>query len=234
MILRYKTIPLNWGEHILELKRNYMAKYKLQEMPDVHNKGEKRVYPKLIVNRALNTKEFIEKMHSYNHALSESVVGAVIEDVSDALMHMLSMGYTVKLDGIGTFSLSLDFDDEKPVAMQSDNDKMLYRKVTVKDVNYKASPDLVKQLKDETDLERDMGGVSRLYKKIYTQEERIQRALKIIEQNGYICLTDYASINNLSRTVASKDLKEITNNPSSPIKSSGNGTHKVWVRRNNK
>ena len=208
-----------------------MAKYKLQEMPDVQNKGKKRVYPKMVVNRALSTKEFIDKLHSYNHALSESVVGAVLEDVSDTLMRMLSMGYTVKLDGIGTFSLSLDFDDEKPVEMKSEEDKMLYRKVTVKDVNYKASPQLVKQLKHETDLERDMGGVSRLRKQIYTQEERIQRALAVIEQNGYISLTDYASINNLSRTVASKDLKAITSDPNSPIQSSGSRTHKVWVKR---
>ena len=40
-----------------------MAIYKLQEMPDMQNKGKKRVYPKLVVNRQLNTKEFIEKMH---------------------------------------------------------------------------------------------------------------------------------------------------------------------------
>ena len=69
-----------------------MAKYKLQEMPDVQNKGKKRVFPKMVVNRALSTKEFIDKLHSYNHALSESVVGAVLEDVSDTLMRMLSMG----------------------------------------------------------------------------------------------------------------------------------------------
>ena len=32
-----------------------MAIYKLQEMPDMQNKGKKRVYPKLVVNRQLNT-----------------------------------------------------------------------------------------------------------------------------------------------------------------------------------
>ena len=43
-----------------ELKTFYtMAIYKLQEMPDMQNKGKKRVYPKLVVNRKLNTKEFI-------------------------------------------------------------------------------------------------------------------------------------------------------------------------------
>ncbi len=45
-----------------------MAKYKLQEMPDVHNTGKKRVYPKLVTNRQLGTKEFIERMRTYNHA----------------------------------------------------------------------------------------------------------------------------------------------------------------------
>lgn len=208
-----------------------MTKYKLQEMPDLHKKGVKRVYPKLIANRMLTTKEFIKKMHSYNHAISESVTGAVLDDVADALARMLSMGYTVKLDGIGTFSLSLDFDDEKPVVMKSDDDKMLYRKVTVKDVNYKTSPELVKQLKHTTDLERDMSGVSRLHKRIYTQEERIERALQFIDKNGFITLTDYANINNLSRTVASKDLKEITDNAASPIRFRGSGSHKVWTRR---
>ena len=28
-------------------------------MPDMQNKGKKRVYPKLVVNRQLNTKEFL-------------------------------------------------------------------------------------------------------------------------------------------------------------------------------
>lgn len=208
-----------------------MAKYKLQEMPDVHGKGEKRVYPKLIANRMLSTKEFIEKMHSYNHAISESVVGAVLEDISDSLVRLLSMGYTVKLDGIGTFSLSLDFADDKPVVMKGEDDKMLYRKVTVKDVNCKAAPELVKQLKRETDLERDMGGVTRLHKKIYSQEQRILRALQVIDDRGFMTLTDYANLNNMSRTVASKDLKAITEDANSAIQSKGRGSHKVWIRR---
>ena len=107
-------------------------------MPDMQNKGKKRVYPKLVVNRQLNTKEFIEKMHFRNRAISPSVTTAVLTDIADYLGEMLSMGYTVKLDGLGTFSLSLDFDDEKSKELTSDDDKMLYRKVKVKDVNFKS------------------------------------------------------------------------------------------------
>ena len=208
-----------------------MAKYKLQEMPDMDESGKRRVYPKIVINRTMDTKDLIEKMKLYRRAFSSSIIEGVLMDLEDMLVDVLSMGYNVKLDGIGTFSLSLGFEDEKPTEIQEEGDKMLYRKVGVKGVNFKANPELVKRIHRETDLERDMGGVTVLKKKLYTREERIARALQVIERNGYITLTDYASINNLNRCTASKELREITSDKSSPIASRGNGSHKVWVKR---
>ena len=117
--------------------------------------------------------------------------------------------------------------------MQDEDDKMTYRKVGVKNVNYRAAPEFVKEVKLETDqyLERDMGGVKRVLKSNYTREERIARALQVIEKNGFISLDDYAQLNNMSRTVASEDLKGITDDPQSPICSHGRHSHKVWVKR---
>ena len=210
-----------------------MAKYKLQEMSDMRDEGKRRVYPKMVTNRTLSRKEFIENMHRYHRGISPSTTEAVLMDVEDTLVQMLSMGYNVNLEGLGTFSLSLAFEDEKPTEMQSDDDKMTYRKVGVKNINFNPSPEFVKAVKRETDrdLERDMGGVKVIRKQLYTQEERIARALKVIEENGVLTLGDYAYINNLSRTAASLELKKITADESSPIQSMGNGSHKVWVRR---
>ena len=110
---------------------------------------------------------------------------------------------------------------------------MTYRKVGVKDINFTASPEFIKDVKRETDrdLERDMGGVKVIRKQLYSKEERIARALEVIEKNGVLTLGDYASINNLSRTAASMELKELTNDKTSPIDSLGRGSHKVWVKR---
>ena len=210
-----------------------MAKYKLQEMSDVHHTGKRKVYPKMVVNRTLSRKEFIERMQGYHRGISPSTTEAVLMDVEEILVEMLSMGYNVNLEGLGTFSLSLGFEDDKPTEMQSDDDKMTYRKVGVRDVNFKASPDFIKSVKQaaDRDLERDMGGVKLILKKKYTREERIARALDVIDENGFIGLTDYAYINNLSRTAASLELKEITADRTSPIGSMGSGSHKVWVKR---
>lgn len=211
-----------------------MAKYKLQELPALSNVGKRRVYPKMVVNRTMSTGDMVEKMKLYHRAWSPSMIEGVLTDVGDMLVELLSMGYNVKLDGIGTFSLSLAFEDDKPTEMQGDDDKMTYRKVGVKNVNFKSDPDLVKQVKLATDkdLERDMGGVKVIRNEIYSREERVDRALRVIERDGLITLTDYAYINNLSRTAASLELKEITAMADSPMLSRGNGSHKVWVKRN--
>lgn len=213
-----------------------MAKYKLQEMSDVHHTGKRKVYPKMVVNRTLSRKEFIERMQGYHRGISASTTEAVLMDVEEILVEMLSMGYNVNLEGLGTFSLSLGFEDDKPTEMQGDDDKMTYRKVGVRDVNFKASPDFIKSVKQaaDRDLERDMGGVKLILKKKYTREERIARALDVIDENGFIGLTDYAYINNLSRTAASLELKEISHDETVPIRSVGQHSHKVWVRRKNK
>lgn len=171
-----------------------MAKYKLQEMPDVHHDGKRRVYPKMIINRTLSRKEFVEMMRDYHRGTSPSMVEAVLIDVEDMLVRMLSMGYNVNLGNLGHYSLSLEFKDDKPAEMQDEDDKMAYRKVGVKNVNYRAAPEFVKEVMLETDqyLERDMGGVKRVLKSNYTREERIARALQVIEKNGFISLDDYA------------------------------------------
>ena len=200
-------------------------------MSSLNGIGERRVYPKMVTNRQLGTKEFIEKMRSHNHAISESVVTAVLTDVADYLGEMLAMGYTVKLDDIGTFSLSLDFDDEKPVEMQGDDDKMLHRKVKVKDVNYKSDPELVKRVNRDIELKRDMGGVSRLYKQRYTLEERIERGRQLLEKQSFFTLQEYANLNNLSRTTASLELKRLTHGEDAPFDYTGSGSHKVWVKK---
>lgn len=210
-----------------------MAKYKLQEMSDVHHNGKRKVYPKMVVNRTLSRKEFIDKMQGYHRGISPSTTEAVLMDVEDMLVRMLSMGYNVNLEGLGTFSLSLGFEDDKPTEMQGDDDKMAYRKVGVRDVNFKASPDFIQSVKRETDpdLEREMSGVKQILKQKYTREERIARALDVIDENGFIGLTDYAYINNLSRTASSLELKEIDSDHDAPIRSVGQHSHKVWVRR---
>ena len=96
------------------------------------------------------------------------------------------------------------------------------------------------KLQELTDMRDE--GKRRVYPKMVTNRtlsrkefvkmmQNYHRVLEVIEKNGVLTLGDYASINNLSRTSASMELKELTNDKTSPIDSLGRGSHKVWVKR---
>ena len=211
-----------------------MANYRLQEVPDLHQTGERKVYPKFVPNRTMNTDDIIERMHVRNPALSKSTTKAVLTDLADVLVELMGMGYNVSIDEIGRFTPSLCFDDDKPKEMKGDHDKMRYRKVKVRNVNFKVSDYLVKQLNIEGDWERSESGVNEIRPSGYTEQQRIDRALQVIRKSGFISLTDYASLNQLSRSSASRELRKITAQTDAPLRCMGSGSHKVWVENKEK
>ena len=208
-----------------------MAKYLLQEMNDVRNTGKRTVYPKMVINQTLGTEEFIDVLHNRLRTVDKGVLRGVISGISDSLVSLLSKGNNVTLDEIGTFSMSLKFLDEKPTEIQEEDDHMLYRRVGVKDLNFKISPKLIRDLQMNTRFERMMAGARELKKNLYTLEQRIENALAIIDGKGHITLGEYAKVNNLSRTTASKELAKITADPTMPIDYTGQASHKIWIRR---
>ena len=208
-----------------------MAKYLLQEMNDVRNTGKRTVYPKMVTDQTLTTKEFIDELHKHLRTVDKGVLRGVISGIADSLVSLLSKGNNVTLDEIGTFSMSLKFLDDKPTEIQEEDDQMLYRRVGVKDLNFKISPKLIRDLQMNTKFERMMSGARELKKNLYTLEQRIENALAIIDEKGHITLGEYAKVNNLSRTTASKELAKITADPTMPIDYTGQASHKIWIRR---
>ena len=208
-----------------------MAKYILQEMNDVRNTGKRTVYPKIVINQTLTTKEFIDELHKHLRTVDKGVLTGVMCGMADTLASLLSRGNNVTLDDIGTFSMSLKFIDDKPTEILEEGDRMLYRRVGVKDLNFKTAPEMMRSLQMKTKFERVMTGARVLKKNLYTFEQRIENALAIIDEKGHITLGEYAKVNNMSRTTASKELAKITADPEMPIDYTGQASHKIWIRR---
>lgn len=211
-----------------------MANYRLQEMNDMGHTGQRKVYPKFVPNRTMNTDDIIERMHVRDPAISKSITKAVLTDLADVLVELMGMGYNVSIDEIGRFTPSLCFDDDKPNEMEGDHDKMRYRKVKVRNVNFKVSEFLVRQLNRKGDWERSESGVNEIRPSGYTEQQRIDRALQVIRKSGFISLSDYASLNQLSRSTASRELRKITAQADAPLRCMGSGSHKVWVENKKK
>ena len=179
-----------------------MAKYILKEMNDVRNTGERKVYPKLVVNYTVGKDEFVDRVQKHLRAIDKGVVIAVTTGVADVLAELLSEGCNVTIDEIGTFSTSLRFFDDKPTEIESDDDSMAYRRVGVKDINFKTAPEMMRSLQMRTKFERVMTGARLLKKNLYTLEQRIENALA-----------------------------KISSDPNMPIDYTGQASHKIWIRR---
>ena len=210
-----------------------MANYVIKEMPAGMGNGKKgRTFPKMQIYTEFDYEKVVELIHTNSPAFSQATIRGVLDTLGVVLKNYLPMGHTMKIDNLGVFSLALEFADEKAenVAQQETSEpKTKYHHVKVKGVNFKVDKKLVKEINRENSFERISSNAAS--RSPYTPEERLQRALQHIDKHGFITLQDYATLNHLSRSAASRELSKLTSSPTSPIASNGSGSHKFWVRR---
>ena len=211
-----------------------MAKYVLQELPEEMSDGKKIVYPKMQTYSLHDYETVIEHMHDYAGSISEGMIKVVFDALVSTMKSWMPMGHNIKIDGLGVFSLTLGFDEsspsEKTESKNTDGDpKTKYRHVCIKGINFKPDPKLLQALNKETTFERGEAEVQVPQKTKLTREKRLARAKAIIAKNGFMTLYDYANATHQSRSVASKDLRQIVADPNSGISTRGSHSHKVWI-----
>ena len=205
-----------------------MLKFVLQEMPELHE-GHRQIFPKLMVYSQIGNEKLVEEFKNYG-MVSGGMVSGVLNTLPDILRRYLTEGHTVKVDGLGTFSLSLEFDDDKPTEITKDGEEESYRHVRVRSINFRPDTNFLKQIKRDAQFERVESKVRCMDKPKYSMAERLQRLQDYLANHPSITLTQYVVLNCTSRTSASLDLKYFTADPSSGINVIGSGSHKVWVK----
>lgn len=211
-----------------------MANYVIKEMPTGMGNGKKgRLFPKMQVYTEFDYNKVVELIHTNSPAFSQATVRGVLDTLAVVMKSYLPLGHTMKIDNLGVFSLSLEFadnevDSDNQQAPQKPASKKKYHHVRVKGVNFKVDKKMVDDINQENSFERATGNPSS--PSPYSLEERLQRALSHIDKHGFITLQEYANLNRLNYSTASRELAKIVLNPNSGIKAKGAGSHKVWVR----
>ena len=212
-----------------------MANYVIKEMPTGMGNGKKgRLFPKMQVYTEFDYDKVVELIHTNSPAFSQATVRGVLDTLAVVMKSYLPMGHTMKIDNLGVFSLSLEFvdneaDSTNPQATQVFASKKKYHHVRVKGVNFKVDKKLVDDINQENSFERTTANPTS--PSPYSLEERLQRALNHIDKHGFITLQEYANLNSLHYSTASRELAKLVLDPHSGIKAKGAGSHKVWVRR---
>lgn len=206
-----------------------MAKYIKQEVPDMRGEGQTKAYYRMKTIRNIGMEEFVEIMTRHG-GMSRGTAIAALMQASDTLGELMGMGYTVTLDGFGTFKATVGVKRFKEMdSIDGDDPKRNAQSLCVDGVNFKVDKELVKQVDRHCKLERSH--TSRLRKSPYTKEERLSRALAFIEEQGFMRLKDYVQLTGLSRSTAYRELQELCKDHTSGIDTSGRGAHKLYVKK---
>lgn len=207
-----------------------MARFIKREMPDLNKDGNPKVYYKMETYRNYDGKDFVKYMVDTSIGISASMVEAVLLQTTERLANLLGMGYTVTIDGIGTFSTKLGPCKGKEVEdLEATKGKRNAASVEVTGVNLRVDKELVKKINRSCNLERS--GEQRIQKSPYTEAQRLERAKKYLEKHGQMTILAYSYIAKLSKSSAHRELHKFVKDPSSGITYTGRGPTRVFVLR---
>ena len=207
---------------------NNMAKYIKKEIADLNGKGTTQAYYRLKTWRKLDSEEFAERCHSLHPSFSKGLISGVLDAVVDQLAYEISNGFSVKINGLGTFSAKLGVRKDKEMDSFEEGSKKLNAKsIEVTGISLRVDKKLIKEIDRNCDLER--GEEERLQTSKLTLEERIEKARQYLKKNGFMRVNDYAIMTGLSYSTASRELRRLASDPTSGITSQGRRSSKFYV-----
>lgn len=205
-----------------------MPQYIKKEMPDMSGTGEKKAYYKLKTWRKLDSDEFVKRCSSIHRAYGKSVIQGVLTAVCEHLAYEISNGYSVKIDGLGTFTAKLGVRKDKEMeSFEEGSTKRNALSIEVQGVLFRADKNLISEIDRNCDLER--GGEERLRKPKTTLEQRTEKARQFLRKNAFMHVDEYASLTGLSYSTASRELRKIASDPTSGIISQGRKSGKLYL-----
>lgn len=175
------------------------AQYGLFRNPP--HKGEKEsniLHARIMPVRTIRT-DRITKDISQCTSFSPGDVKGLLQAFADVLVLYLEDGDDVELEGLGHFSVSLKCPKiTNPRQVRAED-------ISFKSVNFRCSKEITERLRS-MNVERKPGS-SKPAK--YTAEERKRKILKHLERHETIMSSECMGINECTRYLALKDLKEL-------------------------
>ena len=204
------------------------AKYIKREVADLNGTGRTQACYKMEL-KPMTFQQFVSLCHREG-MMDESMILGVLSLVSEKLALCMAEGFSVKLDGIGTFNAKLGVrDDMLPDAFEEGEPSHNAKCIMVNGVSYRADKNLISNTDRKCVLVR--GGESRLKKSPYSPEERIEKARIFLKANLFMKVPDYVRLTGLSRSTAAEELRKLAADPSTGIMSRGNRSQKVYILR---
>ena len=207
-----------------------MAKFVMKQVTRAMQGDGKKMYPHLISMGEIGTDEIGERIMQATSLTRADVVGALAA-LADEMARRMAMGYSVRLDGIGTFRALLALEKDAEVELADSKTKRNAAAVTVGKISFRPDKSLLEETRSSMDLERTGTKAVRKQGSPYTLDERIERAKDFIKENGEMRTQDYARLTEMSISSASRELKKLRTGEGAPFRPEGSGARLVYLLR---
>lgn len=182
-----------------------MAKYIMQEVPRQLRRGKRTTYPRLVLEKQITLRQLAHQI-AETHTFSVGEIEGVLDAVARLSARYLGDGYSVKLDGIGTWVASLGL-KEGTEPEEEGGTKRNAASIEIKSIHFRADKAFIAQAQKGASFERAR---RRQYVSPHQGiEERTSLLLAHLRRFNHIKIGEYAQLTGLSRSSASRELRQL-------------------------
>lgn len=207
-----------------------MARYIMEEMPDIQKTGKRITYPKFARIDNISTKELSRRISDVS-SFSPGDIEGILLQAGIEMAYLMAEGHSVKIDGIGTFtpSLTLYKDKEREEAEEGGKHRNA-QSILVGNVNFRVDKAMLRHINSRCQLERAPWKRQSSSQK-FTPEQRLAMAVKYLDAHPFLTVREYRRLTGLLNTTATNELKKWSSLPDSRIESTGRGTHTIYIKK---
>ena len=207
-----------------------MAEYDMQETTLAQGTGEMTVrYPRMRLYGRLDTDAFLRQVASHT-TFSPAELRAAVQLLASGLADTLAQGYSVHLDGLGSFTPTLGLrPGAEPETGTPGETRRNATSICVDGIAFKPDRQLVRLTDASCRLKRTAVKARRSSTR-YTPDQRLQLARQYLAEHAEMSLICYCALTGLLKDKASRELRRWEQSPhETGIRALGRGPAKRWT-----
>jgi hypothetical protein len=178
----------------------------------MYGDGKRHFYPRTDSIRTIDT-ETILNSREFGHV---GELGFAVSALVQRMSKYLSMGHSVKIDGLGIFSPVLAFDEKGIGTVEQGSNEQVekafnYKPVSMDTVSFRIDPAWRQNLRELTRCEKV--GFNYETRSERTFEERVALTRDYVREQGFITVAGYARLHDLKWSTAQKEMDMLKRNP---------------------
>lgn len=180
-----------------------MIRYIKQEMPQANDSIKSDCYYRPETFGNMTQDDLVQQMSLCG--MSKPQAEMALMRMRESITELLLQGYSVSIDGLGSFSLSIGVKDDKEVEELDGDVRRNAASLKVRKVLFRTDKKWLRDLNLHCRFER--GGIGRINQSRLTVEQRLAKAQAFIAEHHMLRVADYMRLTGLAKSTAAKELR---------------------------